>query len=65
MSNSDTLFGPSSELIEVSKFIQAAELLASDPDLWSTTAQLLPGSSCDEWLSLPTSQKQAIEAECR
>ncbi|THH31789.1 hypothetical protein EUX98_g2404 [Antrodiella citrinella] len=65
MSSSDTLFGPSSELIEVSKFIQTADSLTSESDLWSTTAQLAPGSSRDEWLNLPTSQKDAVEAECR
>lgn len=65
MSAVDTLFGPPSEPVQISRFLQAAETYDSGSDLWFGTSQFIPGSSQAEWHNLPLPEREAIEAECR
>ena len=63
MSGTEALFGPPSEAILVSQFVEDAN--ADEIDLWSTSGTAISESSRKAWLDLLDSQKKAIEAECR
>ena len=63
MTSLDTTFGPPSDPILVSEFIDNAR--TCHLSLWSTSAENISGDCRSEWLALPDSQREAIEAECR
>ncbi|KAH8107905.1 snRNA-activating protein of 50kDa MW C terminal-domain-containing protein [Cristinia sonorae] len=62
MSQADSLFGPPSKPINVGQFSQIAR--QAGVDLWVTNSHFIPENSRNVWLTLPSSQKEAIEAEC-